>query len=109
MKTLNKVMLVTNQNTNFCPNVTAVADAEVENWYQDILKQTESWILISTQVQLLRLRVGALEGEITPFELWVDYEKFTDCDSNGKLSKHPDQFNANVLLLAKLSRAKRRN
>ena len=63
--------------------------------------------VVSTNVQLLRMRVGVLRGEITPFELWVDFDKFTDCDANGRLGKHPTQLDKSMNLLAELGRARR--
>lgn len=97
-------MLVTKNNRVFCPNTTAVADDEVEAWYSDLLKSNYVHILISTQVQLLRLRVGVAEKEITPFELFIDFESFTTCDKNGVLVKYPPQFNVGLSLMAKLAK-----
>lgn len=63
-------------NKEYC-----VPDMNLEDWYQDILKTEKrnagytpnkvQSVMIATELQLLRLRLGVAEGDFEPFTLFV--------------------------------------
>lgn len=67
----------------------AVADNEIENWYQRVLNDCPEEIEVSSETELLRLRIGVKEGEISSMVVLVDDTEIR-VDKYGRMEFWPD-------------------
>lgn len=83
---------LTKQTEHVNINEFACADPLIEDWYKaKVIEAPEhSTVVVVTELQLLRVRIGVQEGEIAPFLLQIDGVIMTRCDRKGDLAEWPD-------------------
>lgn len=84
-------------------NTLAVSDSNIESWYQDWLATGTDVLKIACELQLLRLRIGVMDGELTPFNLLiVATNECVSITPKGKLDTWPQELCVSDKLLDRI-------
>ena len=79
----------------------AYADKHLEEWYQSVLDTAREedlrTIFVSTEIQVLRLRVGVKEGDLLPFTFNIGHDSYeVNLDGKFDSDRYPHHPNFNI-------------
>ena len=87
-------------------NHAAISDHNIESWYESILEtcitEAKCGVIIASDLQLTRLRVGIVEGELAPFKLLCDDGEYHFDKDGSLLSLCPEIANQNIKLMSRI-------